>query len=281
MVERFLEGESKIMQVTVLGANGMLGRYVSKYLSSHPLVDRVSSLVRKDFDVATVPDSLLREYLKGANTVINCAGVIKPRVESVGIIETIQVNSIFPHKLANMCEKEGINLIHITTDCVFDGWSNSKYSEINTHNADDLYGRSKSLGEPTNATVIRTSIIGEEPGRETSRSLLEWFKSQAGGECNGFSNHHWNGVTCLELAKLIGSIILNKSYWKGVRHITSPRSVSKYELLKLINEVYELNVKINEVPAAFPCNRILESTYIKPKTLQLKKQLKELKEFEL
>jgi dTDP-4-dehydrorhamnose reductase len=133
-------------------------------------------------------------------------------------------------------------MIHITTDCVFSGKDGS-YNELSEHDETNDYGMSKSLGELCNATIIRTSIIGEEV--QNKRSLLEWVKSNKGKDINGFVNHFWNGVTCLELSNVIYKIINEKLYWNGVRHIFSPKSVSKFELVSMINEVYNLNIKIN------------------------------------
>jgi len=135
------------------------------------------------------------------------------------------------------------NLIHVTTDCVFSGKTGS-YHEYSTPDETNDYGTSKSLGELCDGTIIRTSIIGEE--LTNKRSLLEWVISNENRTINGYSNHFWNGVTCLQLAKIIYKIINENSYWKGVRHIYSPTSVSKYELCKMISDIYELNITVKE-----------------------------------
>ena len=138
-------------------------------------------------------------------------------------------------------------MIHVTTDCVFSG-KDGNYDENSLHDETNDYGTSKSLGELCKATIIRTSIIGEETINK--RSLLEWVRSNRGGEINGFTNHMWNGVTCLQLSKIIEKMIREKFYWEGVRHTFSPRSVSKYELVSLINEIYDLNIKVNKFEMA-------------------------------
>ena len=90
--------------------------------------------------------------------------------------------------------------------------------------------------------ALRTSIIGEENGQ--SRSLLEWAKSQDRKEVNGFTNYLWNGVTTVYLAEIIETILLKNLYQKGLFHIHSPNTVTKYELLQLFDLVYKLNLKI-------------------------------------
>jgi dTDP-4-dehydrorhamnose reductase len=118
------------------------------------------------------------------------------------------------------------------------------YNKNSIHDEINDYGTSKSLGELCYGTIIRTSIIGEEVINK--RSLVEWIKGNKDGEINGYINHYWNGVTCLELSKIIYKIINENLYWNGVRHIFSPTTVSKYELCNMINNTYGLNIKIKE-----------------------------------
>ena len=118
------------------------------------------------------------------------------------------------------------------------------YNENSQHDADDIYGITKSLGEDKTMCIIRTSIIGEETNNKNS--LIEWLIKQKNGTIDGYENVFWNGVTCLQLAKIIEQIIKNNTYWIGVRHILSPNTVSKYELCEYINEIYQLNINIHK-----------------------------------
>ena len=247
------------MKIFVLGSNGMLGRYVYTYFKSEGY--NVIGLTRKELDVLHLREEELRAQLfflglEKGDVIINCIGMIKQRTD-VNDIDFIYINSMFPHLLANVCENEGCKLIHPTTDCVYDGLM-GKYTEIVLHNATDVYGKSKSLGEPKNATVIRTSIIGEEIGQ--SRSLIEWVKSNKGKEVNGYLNHFWNGVTCLQFAKICKNIIDNKSYWNGVKHVYS-NIVSKFELINMVSDIYDLNIKVNPFNTTIKCDRSLSSMY--------------------
>jgi dTDP-4-dehydrorhamnose reductase len=273
-------GEKLSMKVGIFGANGMLGKYVTKYLLNCNY--DVTSITRDIMDLFTVNDAYFDYFIKSSNydVIINCAGIIKPRIKDVGIQQTIKINSLFPHMLSNLCRKFGRRCVHITTDCVFSG-DNGYYIESDIHDAEDLYGKSKSLGEPKNCAVIRTSIIGEELNQ--SRSLLEWVKSQKSGKCHGFTNHYWNGVTCLELAKLIEEYIQDEdAEWNGVWHVHSPESINKYELLCLINNVYGLNIKITPIKGSTYCNRILSSEFPKKSIYtSLEDQIKEMKNFKL
>jgi dTDP-4-dehydrorhamnose reductase/CRISPR/Cas system CMR-associated protein Cmr5 small subunit len=166
-------------------------------------------------------------------------------------------------------------------NCVYDGKSGS-YDENSKHNADDLYGKSKSLGEPIEATIIRTSIIGEEVNNK--KSLLEWVKSNKNKNVFGFTNHTWNGVTCLQLSKIIKQIIDENLYWAGVRHIFSPRTLNKYELVKLISDVFKLKINITEKETTENCFRNLSSVYDEVNYFNipdLSQQIKELEDYDV
>lgn len=259
--------------VGVLGSSGMLGRYVSKYFSS--LGYEVNEYNRANFYIEDEEE--LQKVADNNSVIINCIGVIKQR-KDVSVVDFVNVNSVFPHKMSKKCEEFGAKFIHITTDCVFDG-KRGRYTEKDPHNPEDIYGKTKSLGEPENCMAIRTSIIGEE--KENKRSLVEWVKSQKDGKCNGYINHHWNGVTCLELAKFIEDCVSLNYYWNGVRHIFSPNSVTKFDLVNIINVLYELNIRVDPVESPSYCDRTLDTIYKNGLCVskELIKQIEEMMEF--
>jgi len=249
------------MKIVVLGKNGMLGRYVYTYFKTNGY-DTIG-VSRKDVNIGEVNRTVLTEYFTSLgliekDVVINCVGVIKPRVDELGVLNAININSVLPHVLEEILTEMGVELIHPTTDCVFDGLK-GQYDEDFQHNVCDIYGRTKSLGEPEYATVIRTSIIGDEVNQ--GRSLVEWIKSNKGKTVNGFTNHQWNGVTCLEFAKICQQIIEKDLYWQGVRHLFSPTSVNKLELTSLISEVYKLDLTINPFETTVMCDRSMTTKY--------------------
>jgi dTDP-4-dehydrorhamnose reductase len=242
------------MKVCVFGANGMLGRYVSTYLKkSYEIIE----VTRKDIDLREANLTSLSNWieLNGGlytnDTIVNCAGVIRQR--SSDDLSFIKVNSVFPYVLQAYASIKHINLIHISTDCVFSGKRGS-YTEKDIPDPDDIYSVTKLAGEPPGCMVIRTSIIGEG---DFKGSLLEWVKGQK--KINGFTNHLWNGVTCLQLAKLIGKIIGGHK-WFGIRHyFSSP--VTKAELVREIIKVYELNTKVTDIEAPVMVDRTLDTIY--------------------
>jgi dTDP-4-dehydrorhamnose reductase len=266
-------------KIGVFGASGMLGGYVSAHLKNQGF--DVAELARTD--VISEIEALskrLKEVVGQGGWIINCVGVIKPQIAVQGPVETIRVNALFPHVLANAALSAGIQVIHITTDCVFSG-KTGNYTEKSFHDAVDLYGRSKSLGEPENCLVIRTSIIGEEKNHK--RSLIEWAKSETGNQVRGFTNHTWNGVTCLQFAKIAEQIIKSGPTWNGVRHVYSPNSVNKLELMQMINDAFNLDLKISAFETPDPVHRTLKTDFPEIcsafKVPDLKDQLAELKAF--
>lgn len=267
-----------MQKIVVVGSTGMLGYAVSSYYKSKGY--NVIEISRNEFDIANDPMSRFESYLSGVDVVINCAGVIKPTIAKNTVENVLKINSMFPRNLAKVCDKNGIKCFHITTDCVYTG-KKGNYDENDYFDADDMYGLSKNAGENKDCMVIRTSIIGEEKGQ--SRSLLEWAKSQAGKEVNGFTNHKWNGVTTLYLAEVIENILKNDLYQKGIYHVHSPNTVDKYELLQIFNEVYELKFsKINATEAKDAIDRSIATVYelsSKVCTKTLRQQVREMREF--
>jgi len=249
-----------MVKVVILGSTGMLGNAVLKVFSntefqvfaSHRAP--VGNIESNNFYF----DPLVSESYKNipeCDYIINCIGTIKPFMAQ-NITDSIYINSIFPHELAEFCDAKNIKLIHISTDCVYSG-SAGNYNELNAHDALDDYGKSKSLGETKNAMVIRTSIIGEEIHKNAS--LIAWVKSMAGKDANGFLNHSWNGITTTQYGKICKKIIEDGLYKKDLFHCYSPRSVSKYELLQLINKHWNLNININPTNDKISIDRTLSS----------------------
>lgn len=270
------------MNIVIFGSNGMLGNYIKNYLSNKEYT--LISLTRNDYDLLNIDtnglDNFLKTFdLKQNDLIINCAGIIPQSSQDKNLCKNMyyKINTIFPIILSMICKKNNWKMIHITTDCVFSG-KDGNYDEKSIHDETNDYGISKSLGELSGATIIRTSIIGEEINYK--RSLLEWVKKNANKEINGYINHYWNGLTCLELSKIIEKIIIDNNYWTGVKHIFSPRTVSKYELINMINNIYNLNIKINKYSTE-KIDKSLKSIYDNYKIADLYDQIIELKNFNL
>lgn len=232
------------MRVIVLG-NGNAGRYIFEYFNK---VYRVKGLTREDFDAANPDISFFERNIKEDDIVINCVGVLKPKIQHVGVANTFKINGLFPNLIQHICESKNAQFFHICSDCVFDG-KRGNYTEDDLPNATDVYAKSKAMVR--NGNIIRTSFIGRHSG------LLEWVMSNKGKTIDGFTNCKWNGVTAHELCHFIHKVIREKLFWNGVYHLHSPKTVTKYKLCKLINEEYDLNITIKRKKA-----KVIEGTVI-------------------
>ena len=199
----------------------------------------------------------------GPEVVINCIGVVKSLVEQVGIPATTWLNSQLPHKLYRICRDKGIRLIHISTDCVFSG-SKGNYREDAPSHAEDVYGKTKYLGEVkgAGALTIRTSIIGRELAG--ANGLLEWFLTNRGGRVQGYTNAIFNGFPTLHLARVITEIIAKHRDLNGIYNVSS-EPISKFNLLTLIKNAFGLNIEIKEYPD-YRIDRSLDSTLFRKET---------------
>lgn len=276
---------SGIDRIVILGSGGMLGRYLKCYFENKGYM--TFGIERNRYDVMRhryqdLEDLLFELALNDRSLVINCIGVI-PHASKDHMIDDatyIKINTVFSQILAQMCKAFNAHLIHPTTDCVYSG-DKGMYKENDPHDEKNIYGITKSLGEPELATVIRCSIIGEE--LKNKRSFLEWVRSNEDGQVNGYTNHYWNGVTCLQYAKIIETMIQKNLFWKGVRHIHSPDVATKNDMVNWVNETYELNIKIIPYTCAQKCDRTLASNYDCSifEIPNIETQIKELYQFKL
>jgi len=245
------------MKVLVLGATGMLGHKLVQNLSrsfstygtirsspetfaDHPafkLATLIGGVDAYDMNcVKKVINSTKPDF------VINSIGIVKQLTEALDPIKSITINSLFPHQLAGICQQKNIRLIHVSTDCVFSG-NRGNYSENDPSDADDLYGKTKYLGEVAcpACLTIRTSIIGRE--LNTAHGLIDWFLSQEGKTISGYQKAIFSGLTTIALSEIIGHIISDYPELNGVLQVAS-NPISKFDLLNLVKKIYCMNIII-------------------------------------
>ena len=228
-------------KVLLFGATGMAGHVVYYYLQSTGKYDISNVVYRTPLtEDSIIVDVTNRDAVADVvhrvhpEIIINCVGIlIKGSREHPD--NAILINAYFPHLLKRLSDEVGAKLIHISTDCVFSG-KKGNYTEDDFRDADDVYGRSKALGEIINDKdlTIRTSIIGPEL-KENGEGLFHWFMHQC-GEINGFRTAIWGGVTTLELAKAIDFSLDNGIV--GLIHLSNGVGISKFDLLNLFKEIW-------------------------------------------
>jgi dTDP-4-dehydrorhamnose reductase len=256
------------MKVLILGGSGMLGhklwqtfaprfdtyvtfRTVPEEYRRFGIFDEAKGIGKV---TAESVDSVARaiEAVR-PDVVVNCIGIVKQDSAAKDPVASITVNSLFPHLLARLCAEHGARLIHLSTDCVFSG-RKGNYAETDTADAEDLYGRTKLLGEVATeqCLTIRTSMIGRE--LRGSHGLLEWFLSRS-GRVSGFKRAIFSGFTTTALADLIGHIIEDHPQLQGLWHVAA-EPISKFDLLTLVKQTYQLATEI-EPDETFVCDRSL------------------------
>lgn len=245
------------MRILVLGASGMLGNAVLRVMSQQHDWSVYGALRSPNAALqilapraqlihgihADQPDSLLAAFAKSRpQVVVNCIGLVKQLAGSADPLEAIPINSLLPHRLANLCELAQARLVHISTDCVFSG-SKGNYSESDFPDAQDLYGRSKLIGEVSypHAITLRTSIIGHELG--SGHGLIGWFLSQQ-GLVKGYTKAIFSGLTTYELARVIRDYLIFNNDLHGLYHLAA-EPISKHDLLHIVNREYGKSLQID------------------------------------
>lgn len=245
-------------KVIVLGGTGMLGHQLFKsglqmgydieaiVRNKNLLIEKTNTAFTDRIhvidDVKDIPRlEILLRTLK-PDFVVNCIGIIKQSPLTTNYAETIAINALLPHQLEGLGRALGFKLIHISTDCVFDG-KKGMYKETDPSNATDLYGKSKYLGEVNygSGLTIRTSIIGHEI-TPTTYGLIEWFLAQE-GTVNGFIKAVFSGLTTNELSKVILNHIIPSDLRAGLYQIAA-QPINKYDLLSLTAEIYQKQIVI-------------------------------------
>ena len=262
------------MKVLILGGEGMLGHKVFQILS--PRFDTCVTFqqaggawtrypVYKEIEpkrlLAGVNalnfESVIRAFAGARpDVVINCIGIIKQLKEAKDPVISIQLNALFPHRLADLCAATGTRLFHMSTDCVFSG-KKGNYTEADIPDPDDLYGRTKLLGEVDRpgCLTLRTSIFGRDFVKDNA--LLEWFLSQRGKTIKGYTRAIYTGFPTQILARIMGDLIEHYPDLEGLYQVASA-PISKYELLVRIRDAMNLPVEI-EPEGNFFCDRSLDA----------------------
>jgi len=177
-----------------------------------------------------------------ATWVVNCIGIIKQLDESRAPKTSIYVNALFPHLLSQLCEKVGARLIHISTDCVFSG-KKGNYVEDDPADAEDLYGKTKYLGEidDPHALTLRTSVVGRD--LFSNVSLVDWFLSQSGRQVKGYTDAIYTGLSTAALSQEIWRIMHEHPELHGLYHVSTAR-ITKFALLRLLNDAFNAGATI-------------------------------------
>lgn len=265
------------MKILVLGASGMLGNAMLRVMSAqeawsvfgtvrgaspalHAAAPRALLIPGVHADQ---PDSLLAAFAQARpDVVINCVGLVKQLSNAEDPLVAVPINTLLPHRLARMCEVAGARLVHVSTDCVFSG-KQGNYTEFDLADAQDVYGRSKLLGEVDypHAVTLRTSIIGHE--LRSAHGLIDWFLSQQ-ARVKGYTEGVFSGLPTCELARVVRDFVIPHASLRGVYHVAA-EPISKHDLLQIVNREYGKNLQI-EPDDQVKINRSLDASRFREAT---------------
>ena len=283
------------MKILVLGASGMLGNAMLRVMSAqeawsvfgtvrgaspalHAAAPRALLIPGVHADQ---PDSLLAAFAQARpDVVINCVGLVKQLSNAEDPLVAVPINTLLPHRLARMCEVAGARLVHVSTDCVFSG-KQGNYTEFDLADAQDVYGRSKLLGEVDypHAVTLRTSIIGHE--LRSAHGLIDWFLSQQ-ARVKGYTEGVFSGLPTCELARVVRDFVIPHASLRGVYHVAA-EPISKHDLLQIVNREYGKNLQIEpddqvKINRSLDASRFREATgYVAPAWPDLIAQMREFR----
>lgn len=260
------------MRILILGGDGMLGHQL---LESYQQRHDVRVTLRRDlsdyaqFGLFNVENSYTGIDIRNNDrlvevfsdfhpeAVVNAIGIVKQRTEAADAIPSLEINSLLPHRLAVLCKATGARLVQLSTDCVFSG-KKGNYSETDDSDAQDLYGKTKYLGElhEDHCITLRTSIIGLELSRR--KSLIEWFLAQK-GVIKGYKRAFYSGFTTIEMARIIENLLLHHPQLSGLWHVAS-QAISKYDLLTMFSNMLGRDDIQIELDDSFICDRSLDGS---------------------
>ena len=259
------------MRILILGGDGMLGHQLLAYLRPRHDVRvtlRQDIAAYRQYELFSRDNSFLGIDVRSferlvevmadfrPEAVVNAVGIVKQRADAKESIPSLEINALLPHRLSVLCRGIGARLIHMSTDCIFSG-KRGNYFETDSSDAEDLYGKTKFLGEvhESNCLTLRSSIIGRELARHTS--LLDWFLAQT-STVKGFRQAIYSGLTTIEMSKIIERILIEYPNASGLYQVSS-NPINKYELLLLIRNIFNLNIEICP-DDTFKCDRSLNSS---------------------
>lgn len=243
-------------RVLVFGGSGMLGHKLwltcrERFETWATVRSRPTGSVGSLFDDsrviadvhATDQTSAVRAIAAARPTVVvNCIGIVKQLPAAKDPLTSVRVNALWPHELAALCAATGARVIHISTDCVFSG-RKGRYVETDVPDAEDLYGRSKLLGELDEAEglTLRTSIVGRELSGRTG--LVEWFLGERGGAVRGYTRAVFSGLTTRAFATVVADVIERDDGLAGIYHVAAA-PIDKHDLLCRLREAFGIAVSI-------------------------------------
>lgn len=268
------------MKIFILGSTGMIGHKIYHYLESRNKYNifNISKSVLNDktivLDLRKFNDLEQLIIKHKPDLIINACGLlIDDSIKDP--ISAIKLNALLPHYLENISHINKFRLIHISTDCVFSG-ADGPYKVSDQTDAKSIYGKTKALGEINSKKniTIRTSVIGPDLF-EDGKELFHWFMSQE-SKINGYTKSIWSGITTFELSRVVEKLIHTDEH--GIKNLSSNNSISKFELLSMLNDIFNKGIDLNPVDGPISNKTLIRGNFFYNKDVSYEILIKEMQE---
>jgi dTDP-4-dehydrorhamnose reductase len=273
------------MKILVTGKNGQLGKSIQKTVNTDNKIDNNHSpndfifVGRGDLDLSS--ESSISHYFKNNkfDIIINCAAYTQvDRAEQEAELAN-QINHLAIKQLASIASNQQAKLLHISTDYVFDGESDTPYIETDRPNPINVYGKTKLAGEqalqtvmPMNALIIRASWIYSEYNNNFISTMLKLGKKQ--DELSVVNDQMGSPTYAADLADAILEIIKHKKFrdvgqTTQIYHYSGEGEISWHRFAKEIFKIEKIECEVNSIatkqyptPAKRPRNTFMNKDKI-------------------
>ena len=190
------------------------------------------------------------------HTIINCAAYTAVDKAEEDLEGANAINHLAIKYMAEVAKKYTIQLIHISTDYVFDGTNYQPYAEEDQVNPQGVYGKTKLEGEeamisisPSNSMIIRTSWVYSSFGNNFVKTMLRLGKER--DELGVIFDQVGTPTNAKHLAETILTIIQAKQKETGdtvpIYHYSNEGVCSWYDFAKAIFELSGIECQVNAI----------------------------------
>ena len=242
------------MRILVTGGSGQLAQCIHSSVSKYDNSNVYFFVSHREMDIANYTSVCSKLAEINPNIVINCAAYVKTDKAEEDSLNAYLANAMGPTYLAIECKARNIELIHISTECVFDGTKPTAYTADDKCNPLNVYGATKYCGEEAikaiypEAIIIRTSWLYSEYGDNFLTKTLKNIKSAHAG--NKELKYLIDQIGCPTYARNLADFIVKdlivaqkdaKVRTRTIYHYTDDGIASRYDFAKAIERyVYHL-----------------------------------------
>lgn len=245
--------------ILITGGNGQLAQCLRLFTESES-----HNFLFADVDVLDINDQTqFADFIRenSIHFIINCAAFTAVDLAESQAEKAFEINHRALEKMVDLCQKNEIYLVHISTDYVFDGKSTIPYHENDTPNPTCVYGRSKFEGElevlkyKDKAIVIRTSWLYSQFGNNFVKTISN--KAKTLGQLKVVNDQFGNPTYAVDLARFILFCVNHAqevfSFQNPIFHFSNTGNISWYDFASKICDISNIQCVIEPVDSSqFP-----------------------------